>query len=193
MLSVALHSSTLAWKIPWTEEPGRLQSMGSLRVGHDWATSVSRFIFMHWRRKRQPTPLSCLENPRDGEPGELPSMGSHRVGHNWSDLAAVVSLLLGSAFNLRYFIIFNIINQFSQYCLPTFPFDLWFSRLPSSLKMGCGNSICFTILIKYIILKTTSDRMYLSKLLKYWVHMVFPVGVCVYRYVCWYICIYVWW
>ena len=52
----------LAWKIPWTEEPVRLQSMGSLRVGHDWATSLSLFTFMHWRRKWQP---SCLENPRD--------------------------------------------------------------------------------------------------------------------------------
>ena len=49
--------STLAWKIPWTEEPGRLQSMGSLRVGHDWATSLSLFTFMHWRRKWQPTPV----------------------------------------------------------------------------------------------------------------------------------------
>ena len=51
------HSSTLAWKIPWTEEPGRLQSMGSLRVGHDWATSFWLFTFMHWRRKWQPTPV----------------------------------------------------------------------------------------------------------------------------------------
>ena len=49
--------STLAWKIPWTEEPGRLQSMWSLRVGHDWATSLSLFTFMHWRRKWQPTPV----------------------------------------------------------------------------------------------------------------------------------------
>ena len=52
---MAPHSSTLAWKIPWMEEPGRLQSMGSLRVGHDWATSFSLFTFMHWRRKWQPT------------------------------------------------------------------------------------------------------------------------------------------
>ena len=51
------HSSTLAWKIPWTEEPGRLQSMRSLWVRHNWATSLSLFIFMHWRRKWQPTPV----------------------------------------------------------------------------------------------------------------------------------------
>ena len=51
------HSSTLAWKIPWVEEPGRLQSMGLLRVGHDWVTSLSLFTFMHWRVKWQPTPV----------------------------------------------------------------------------------------------------------------------------------------
>ena len=50
------HSSILAWKIPWTEEPGRPQSMGLLGVGHDWATLLSLFTFMHWRRKWQPIP-----------------------------------------------------------------------------------------------------------------------------------------
>ena len=47
----------LAWKIPWTEEPGGLQSIGLLRVGHNWATSLSLFTFMHWRRQWQPTPV----------------------------------------------------------------------------------------------------------------------------------------
>ena len=56
-LLMATHSSTLAWKIPWTEEPGGLQSMASLRIGHDWVTSLSLFTFMHWRRKWQPTPV----------------------------------------------------------------------------------------------------------------------------------------
>ena len=74
---MAAHSSTLACKIPWTEEPGGLQSMGSLRVGHDLATSLSLFTFMHWRRKWQPTPVLL-----PGEPGGLPSMESHRVGHD---------------------------------------------------------------------------------------------------------------
>ena len=55
--AMAPHSSTLAWKIPWMEEPGRLQSMGSLRVEHDWVTALSLFIFMHWRRKWQPSPV----------------------------------------------------------------------------------------------------------------------------------------
>ena len=54
---MATHSSVLAWRIPWTEEPGGLQSVGSLGVGHDWATSLWLFTFMHWRRKWQPTPV----------------------------------------------------------------------------------------------------------------------------------------
>ena len=53
--AMATHSSTLAWKIPWTEEPARLQSTGLLRVGHNWATSLSLSTFMHWRRAWQPT------------------------------------------------------------------------------------------------------------------------------------------
>ena len=85
--AMAPHSSALAWKIPWAEEPGGLQPMGSLRVGHDWATSLSLFTFMHWRRKWQPTP-ALLPRESQGEPGGLPSMGSRRVGHDWSDLAA---------------------------------------------------------------------------------------------------------
>ena len=59
---MAPHYSTLAWKIPWTEEPGRLQSTGSLRVGHDWATSL--FTFIHWRRKWQPTPVFLPGEPQ---------------------------------------------------------------------------------------------------------------------------------
>ena len=65
---MAPHSSTLAWKIPGMEEPGRLQSMGSLRVEHDSVTSLSLFTFMHWRRKWQPTPVFL--------PGESQGRGS---------------------------------------------------------------------------------------------------------------------
>ena len=54
---MAPHSSTFAWKIPWTEGPGRLQSMRLQRVRQDWTTSLSIFTFMHWRRKWQPTPV----------------------------------------------------------------------------------------------------------------------------------------
>ena len=73
--SVAPHSSTLAWKIPWAEEPGRLQCMESLRVGHGWATSLSLLTFMHWRRKWQPTPVFL--------PGESQGQGSLVGCHLW--------------------------------------------------------------------------------------------------------------
>ena len=66
--AMAPHSSTLAWKIPWMKEPDRLQSMGSWRVRRDWATSLSLFTFMHWRRKWQPTPVFL--------PGESQGWGS---------------------------------------------------------------------------------------------------------------------
>ena len=67
----------LAWKIPWAEEPGRLQSMGSLGVGHDWASSLSLFTFMHWLEKEMATHSSVLawRIPGTGKPGGLPSLG----------------------------------------------------------------------------------------------------------------------
>ena len=65
-IAMAPHSSTLAWKIPWTEEPGRLQSMGLLGVGHEWTTSLSLFTLMHWEGNGNPLQCSCLENSRDG-------------------------------------------------------------------------------------------------------------------------------
>ena len=93
--AMAPHSSTLAWKIPWMEEPGRVHSMGSLRVGHDWATSLSVFHF-HALEKEMATHSSVLawRIPGAGEPGGLKSMGSHRVGHDWSDLAAAAAYLI---------------------------------------------------------------------------------------------------
>ena len=83
--AMAPHSSTLAWKIPWSEEPGRLQSMGSLQVEYDWVTSLSLFTFRHWRRKWQPTPVFL--------PGESQGRGSlvdcHLWGHTESDTTEV--------------------------------------------------------------------------------------------------------
>ena len=80
--AMAPYSSTLAWQIPWTEEPGGLQSMGALRVGHDLATSLLFFTFMHWRRKWQPTPMFL--------PGESQGRGSlvgcRLWGHTKSDM-----------------------------------------------------------------------------------------------------------
>ena len=77
---MAPHSSTLAWKIPWMEEPGRLQSMD-----HEELDTTERLHFSLsciGEGNGNPLQCSCLENPRDGEPGGLPSLGSHRVGHD---------------------------------------------------------------------------------------------------------------
>ena len=87
---MATHSSTLAWKIPWMEEPGRLQSMGTLRVEHDWATSLSLFTFMHWRRKWQPTPV-FLPGESQG-PGSL--VGCCLWGRTESDTTEATALAL---------------------------------------------------------------------------------------------------
>ena len=73
--AMAPHSSTFAWRIPWMEEPGGLQSMGSRRAGHDWATSLSLFTLMQWRRKWQPTPVFL--------PGESQGRGSLVGCHLW--------------------------------------------------------------------------------------------------------------
>ena len=92
---MATHSSTLAWKIPWAEEPGRLQSMKSRRVGHNWATRLFTLHF-HALEKEMATHSSVLawRIPGTGEPAGLPSMGSHKVRHNWSDLAAAANVSL---------------------------------------------------------------------------------------------------
>ena len=85
--AMAPYSSTLACKIPWTEEPGGLPSMGSRRVGHDCATSLSRFTFtfhFHALEKEMATHSSTLawKIPWTEEPGGPQSMGSQRVGHD---------------------------------------------------------------------------------------------------------------
>ena len=89
--ATATHSSTLAWKIPWTEKPDRLQFMGSRRVGHDWVTSFA--LHFHALEKEMATHSSVIawRIPGTEEPSGLPSIGSHRVRHNWSNLAATVA------------------------------------------------------------------------------------------------------
>ena len=117
--AMAPHSSTLAWKIPWTEDPGRLQSMGSLS-----RTRLSDFPFtfhFHALEKKMATHSSVLawRIPGMEEPGGLPSMGSHRVGHDWSDLAAAY------------------VPQF------LYPFICWFFSQPNSLEIH--SSCCLII------------------------------------------------
>ena len=111
--AMALHSSTLAWKIPWTEEPGGLQSMGSLGVWTRLSAFTFTFHFHAWEREMA-THSSVLawRIPRMGEPSGLPSMGSHRVGHDWSDLAAAAAVLFA--------IVNSTLNSFVHYIYKIF-------------------------------------------------------------------------
>ena len=103
--AMAPHSSTLAWKIPWTEEPGGLQSMGLRRVGHDWATSLWLFTCMHWRRKWQPTPVFL--------PGESQGRGSLVGCRLWvcteSDMTEAMQQQQQSPITFFFFLIFYFI------------------------------------------------------------------------------------
>ena len=75
-------------RVPWMEEPGRLQSMGLQRIGHDWATSFT--FHFHALEKEMATHSSVLAWRISGmaEAGGLPSLGSHRVGHDWNDFSS---------------------------------------------------------------------------------------------------------
>ena len=121
---MATHSSTLALKIPWKEEPGRLQSMGSLRMGHDWATSLSLFTFMHWRRKWQPTAVFL--------PGE--SQGQRSL---WAAIYGVTQSLT----RLKW------LSSSSSSALCISPFFALFSNY------GQLRSLSTTFIISYIISK----------------------------------------
>ena len=164
---MATHSSSLAWKIPWTEEPGRLQSMGSLRVGHDWATSLSLFIF-HALEKEMATHSSVLawRIPGTGEPGGLPSLGSHRVGHDWSDLAAAAAAVLcrESYGYLIFWSHLSISPSFSHcnytsviYQISTHAVVLWFHWSTESLSysqysdLQMGSTFCIMLISCYLI------------------------------------------
>ena len=131
--AMTTHSSTLAWKLPWTKKPGRLQSMGSLGIRHDWATSLSLFTFMHWRRKWRSTPVFL--------PGESQGWGSLvgcrlwgcRVGHDWSDLAAAAAaaytwFLICSLYSPN----FNALELFKQNCSLA---QFWVSSPPPAVHL----------------------------------------------------------
>ena len=107
---MAPHSSTLAWKIPWTEEPGRLQSMGLLRVGHDSVTSLSLFTFMHWRRKWQPPPVFL---PGESQ-GWRSLVGCRLWGCTESDTTEATQQQQQS-------------SKFSFHCLPLYSQDMMYS------------------------------------------------------------------
>ena len=142
--AMASHSSTLAWKIPWAEEPGRLQFMGSQRIGHDWATSLSLFTFLHWRRKWQPTPVFL--------PGESQGRGSlvgcclcgRRVGHDWSNLAAAAAYTWKGTTDTnaqRYNVYTSVQFSCSAVSDSLWPHGLQHARLPWPSNLGaCSNS-----------------------------------------------------
>ena len=109
---MATHSSTLAWNIPWTEEPGRLQSVGLRRVRH-WLSNFTFSFHFHALEKEMATHSSVFvwRIPGTEELGGLPSMGLDGVGHDWSDLAVAmhiqesISQELASFFVLTFYII----------------------------------------------------------------------------------------
>ena len=149
--AMAPPSSTLAWKIPWTEEPGGLQS--TLRVGHDWATSLSLFTFLHWRRKRQPTPVFL--------PGETQGRGSlvgcrlwgRTVGHDWSDLAAAVITMY--PFGQKSFPLINYIDNscvMHNKCIFLITLDSMFAQVHLSKHISRINKI----IISFFLLKSHS-------------------------------------
>ena len=139
---MAPHSSTLAWKIPWMEEPDRLQSMGSRRVVHDWATSLSLFTVMHGEGNGNPLQCSCWRIPGTGEPGGLPSMGSQRVGHDWvythTEHALIKCFWL--AVNSSHFNLVKTILIYRCYCFKSFLENTMQSV--SKCTVVCRNSYC---------------------------------------------------
>ena len=119
---MAPHSSTLAWKIPWVEEPGRLQSMGSLRVGHDWVTLLS--LSCIGEGNGNPLQCSCLENPRDG-------------GAWWAAVYGVTQsqtrlMWLSSSSS----------SQYSKKGIPPSPFRSFKSSCENSGVMDLSMSVC---------------------------------------------------
>ena len=131
---MATHSSTLAWRILWTEEPGGLLSTGSHRVRHDW----SDLACMHALEKEMATHSSVLawRIPGTGEPDGLPSMGSHRVRQDWSDLAAAVAVKLYS--QTHELSVFSPSNKMHSFKLYDFVFGIKDRRRRSLLSQECG-------------------------------------------------------
>ena len=128
---MAPHSSTLAWKIPWMEEPGGLQSMGWRRVRHDWATSLSLFTFMHWRRKWQPTPVFL--------PGESQGRGAwwaavYGVAQSWTWLKWLSSSMdfpiLDTSYEWNHILCSFLYLTWSLWGLPDLGIKLMFPTLP---------------------------------------------------------------
>ena len=152
---MAPHSSTLAWKIPWTEELGGLQFMGSLGVRHDWAISLGLFTFMHWRKKWQPTPVFL-----PGEPQGQRSLADDTLGaHKESDTTERFSLTLWDPKERqpkkKNVSIFEV--KPPENWSPVSVFILWSSNSTWSqpwhfIPSQWGNEIAFTLTIQAVFL-----------------------------------------
>ena len=125
--AMAPHSSTLAWKIPWMEEPGGLQSMGLLRVGHEWATSLHFSLSYIGEGNGNPLQCSCLENPRDGGAwwaaiyGVAQSRTRLKRLSSSSSMGLEFLILFGSAWTFLHIVSMMTSNRFgfkSSGCLP---------------------------------------------------------------------------
>ena len=130
--TMATHSSTLAWKIPWTEEPGRLQSMGSLGVWHNWATSLSLSLSCIGEGNGNPLQCSCLENARDGGAwwAAVYGVAQSRTRPKW------LSSSSSRFHNDVYAVIWDVLNETEHHLKKILVCNLqrkdkWFSRLES--------------------------------------------------------------
>ena len=120
---MAPHSSTLAWKIPWAEEPGRLQSTGSLKVRHDWATSLWLFTSCIGERNGNPLQCFCLENPRDRRAWWAAVYG---IAQSWTRLKRLI---------------------LNELCCPDYPFTFFlkFGALKSQRNRLVPHLIMYTV------------------------------------------------
>ena len=158
--AMATHSSTLAWRIRWTEEPGRLQSTGSLRVRHDWVTSLSLFLSCIGEGNGNPLQCSCLENPRDSRAwwAAINGVAQSRTQLKWVSSSSSYPNILGwckinCSFPLLNFAIWYwstflnkcsyVIHHFNVYiALWVFANDLLFAMYPTiQLNSDIGDSI----------------------------------------------------
>ena len=169
---MAPHSSTLAWKTPWMEEPGRLQSMGSL--SRTWLSNFTFTFHFHALEKEMATHSNVLawRIPGTEEPGGLQPMGSHRVGHDWSDLAAlpykspVYYLSIHYSLNMKILLLTNLVLSNLRSHSP------WILRTPHGILLMIETQPMVVIDKKtFCILVSHSEMSLLCAPLASWSHL----------------------